>query len=381
VRLDADWLTAPATVAVMDALEAGGAQAWFVGGCVRDGLLGRAGGDIDIATDATPSRVSELAGAARLRCVPTGEAHGTVTLVSGGHPFEVTTLRRDVETHGRHATVAFTDRLEEDAHRRDFTMNALYASRDGSVTDPTGQGIADLLARRVRFIGDPHDRIAEDYLRILRFFRFHAWFADPDGGLDPAGLAASAEMADGIARLSRERIGAEMRKLLAAPDPAPAVAAMDHAGVLARILPGADARLLPVLIAIEGEAAPDPVRRLAALGGEEVQDRLRLSKAEARRLALLREGIGGNAGPGELGYRHGAGVAGDILLLRAAAAGHAPDPAAFADAEAGARAVFPVRAADLMPRHQGQALGEELARLEREWIASGFRLSARDLLS
>ncbi|MCU4652386.1 CCA tRNA nucleotidyltransferase [Roseibacterium sp. SDUM158016] len=381
MKLRAHWLDDPATVAVMEALERGGARAWFVGGCVRDGLLGREAGDIDIATDVVPGRVAEIAEGAGLRSVPTGEDHGTVTLVADHRPFEVTTLRRDVSTDGRRATVAYTDRLEEDAHRRDFTINALYASRDGTVLDPTGEGRDDLAARRVRFIGDPHDRIREDYLRILRFFRFHAWYADPDGGLDAAGLAASAEMAEGLSRLSRERVGAEMLKLLAAPDPAPAVAAMEASGVLARLLPGADARLLPVLVALEEDLAPDPIRRLAALGGENLADRLRLSRAQGRRLELLREGMGMGTGAGELGYRHGADMARDIVLLRAAAFGQAPDADALAEARAGADAVFPLRAADLLPDFQGPALGAELDRLERAWIASGFTLTAAELLS
>ncbi len=381
MKLATHWLDDPATVAVMDALARGGARAWFVGGCVRDGLLGAEAGDIDVATDAQPRRVAEMAAAAGLKCVPTGEEHGTVTLVSAHRPYEVTTLRRDVSTDGRRATVAYTERLEEDAHRRDFTINALYAERDGTVLDPTGEGKADLSARRVRFIGDPHDRIAEDYLRILRFFRFHAWYAEPAGGLDAAGLAASAEMAGGLSRLSRERVGGEMRKLLAAPDPAPSVAAMERSGVLGRILPGADARLLPVLAGTEADIPPDPIRRLAALGGEDVAERLRLSRAEAKRLAILREGMSETTPPGELGYRLGFGTARDILLLRAAMAGHGPDRDALAAAARGAAAVFPVRAVDLMPRFEGPALGEELARLERLWIRSGFRLTAEDLLT
>jgi poly(A) polymerase len=381
MKLHTHWLDDSATVLVMDALERGGARAWFVGGCVRDGLLGAEAVDIDISTDAQPRRVAEIAEAAGLKCVPTGEEHGTVTLVSEHRPYEVTTLRRDVETDGRRATIAYTERLEEDAHRRDFTINALYAERDGTVLDPTGEGKADLTARRVRFIGDPHDRIAEDYLRILRFFRFHAWYADPEAGLDAPGLAAASEMADGLSRLSRERVGAEMRKLLAAPDPAPAVAAMEMSGVLSRILPGADARLLPILVSLENGHRPDAIRRLAVLGGEDVAERLRLSRAEAKRLATLRTGMGEPTSPGELGYRHGLETARDVLLLRGTANGQPPDAEALSEAERGQAAVFPIRAADLMPDFKGPALGAELSRLERVWIGSGFRLSREELLS
>jgi poly(A) polymerase len=380
MRLKADWLDLPETRAVMAALAEAGARAWFVGGCVRDGLLGRRVEDIDIATDAPPERVTEIATAAGLRAVPTGIEHGTVTVIAGHRPFEVTTLRRDVATDGRRATVAFTDRTEEDAGRRDFTMNALYATAAGEVLDPTGEGLTDLAARRVRFIGAPRARIAEDYLRILRFFRFHAWYADPNAGLDGEGLAACAEMAEGLERLSRERVGAEMLKLLAAPDPAPAVASMAASGVLGRILPGAEARVLTVLTGLEGDVAADAIRRLATLGGEGVAERLRLSKAQARRLAALRDAMGETASAGELGYRLGLETARDALLLRASVFETPPVPEELAAASHGAEARFPLRAADL-PDLSGPALGAELARLERDWIGSGFALTKAELLA
>ena len=383
IRITGDWLTRPATQAVCRALVDGGAQALFVGGCVRNALLGAPVSDIDIATDAPPDRVMELAEAAGIRAVPTGIGHGTVTLVSGGIPHEVTTFRRDVATDGRRAVVAYARSVEEDAARRDFTMNAIYARPDGRIVDPLG-GLADLRARRVRFIGDAGDRIREDYLRSLRYFRFHAWYGDPEAGLDPEALAAIAAGLDGLSRLSRERIGAEMLKLLAAPDPAPAVAAMRTTGVLGRVLPGADDRHLAALVALERQAGaePDPLRRLAALGGgEDVAALLRLSRAQARRLEGLRQAAGSAMGAAELGYRLGGAAARDVLLLRAAMQGRPWDGEAAGAATRGARARFPVRAADLMPALQeGPALGAALKRLERDWIASGFSLSREDLL-
>jgi len=380
MKLSAEWLTTPGTRAVMDVLAMGGHGAWFVGGCVRNGLIGAPVHDIDITTDARPERVIELAEAAGIRPVPTGIDHGTVTLVSHHRPYEVTTLRRDLTTDGRRATVAFTDRLEEDAARRDFTMNALYAEADGTVLDPTGEGLADLEARRLRFIGRPEDRIAEDYLRILRFFRFHAWYADPEGGIDAEGLAACAAQSDGVARLSRERVGAEMKKLLTAPDPAPAVAAMAQSGVLAQTLPGAEARLLPLLVAIE-DLPPDPIRRLAALGGEDVAERLRLSKAERTRLETLQAELASATPPGALGFAYGAALAWDIVLLRAALFEAQLDPAAQSEITRGAAAIFPVKPADLMPDLQGPALGDALRAMETRWIASGFTLTRDELLA
>ena len=376
MRLAAEWLTHPGTIAVFDALA--DHQAWFVGGCVRNGLLRQAVDDIDIATDATPEMVMKRAEEAGLRAVPTGIDHGTVTLIAQDKPHEITTLRRDIETDGRHATVAFSTKLADDAARRDFTINALYATRDGDVIDPNGQGLADLRARAVRFIGDPGARITEDYLRILRFFRFHAWYADPDGGMDADGLAACAAHLDGLDRLAKERITAEVMKLLAAPDPAPSVASMEHSGVLAAILPGANARLLGWLMGNEGNAPPDPIRRLAALC--DAPD-LRLSKADAARHALYRAEMGGVTPPDALGYRHGAAQAGDIVTLRCVLVeGRAPTQEDFADVAKGAEAVFPVQAADLMPDLQGPALGARLKTLEQVWIDSGFTLSRDALL-
>ncbi|KPP89177.1 MAG: poly(A) polymerase [Rhodobacteraceae bacterium HLUCCA08] len=380
-RITEPWLTERASQAVCAMLTEAGHQAWFVGGCVRNALIGAPVSDLDISTDARPDRVMALADDAGFKSVPTGIDHGTVTIVAQGSVFEVTTFRKDVETDGRRAIVAFADRMEDDAHRRDFTMNALYAGPDGVVVDPLG-GLPDLAARRVRFIDDPHDRIREDYLRILRFFRFHAWYGDADGGLDANGLAACAELAEGVDTLSRERIGHEMRRLLAAPDPAPSVAAMVRAGILARVLPGASDPALGVLVHVEQQAGlvPDAMRRLAILGGEDVVTRLRLSRDEAKRRKTLIDGVADGQDAGELGYRQGADTALDILALRSALAGHEIDPVSAQDARFGAGQTCPVTASDLMPGLSGPALGRRLAGLESRWIASGFTLSRADLL-
>ena len=380
-RLQADWLTDPAAQAVCDMLENAGHAAFFVGGCVRNALIGAPVQDLDLSTDARPDAVMELAEAAGLKAVPTGLDHGTVTVVADGRPFEVTTFRRDVATDGRRATVAFANTIESDAARRDFTMNALYADARGVVHDPLG-GLPDLHARRVRFIGDPAGRIREDYLRILRFFRFHAWFGDTAGGLDADGVAACAEHAEGIEGLSRERIGHEMLRLLAAPDPAPAVAAMAQAGVLMRVIAGADPSVLPVLVHLEQEAGiePDPIQRLASLGGEDVAPALRLRKADARRRDRLRAAAFDGPEPAELGYRLGRQEGTAALLLRHAALGQPVEQAALQRLGAGAEQVFPVSAADLQPEFEGAALGAALRRLESDWIASGFTRTRTDLL-
>jgi len=238
-RITAPWLTSPDTARLFDLFTQHGFQLLCVGGCVRNSLFGVPVSDIDMASDARPDDVIRMAEAAQLRVIPTGIDHGTVTVISGGTSYEITTFRSDVDTDGRHATVAFSNDHIEDAKRRDFTFNALYVGRDGTVLDPV-QGLPDIAARQVRFIGDAQARITEDTLRILRFFRFFAWYGDPDGGIDPEGLAACAQGAEGLEGLSAERIGTEMIKLLSAPDPSRAIAAMQASGVLARVMPGAD---------------------------------------------------------------------------------------------------------------------------------------------
>ena len=379
MRILGDWLKQPGTQALCGALEAAGHRALFVGGCVRNALLGVPVADVDIATDARPETVTRLAEAAGLRVVPTGIEHGTVTVIAGGVAHEVTTFRRDVETDGRRAVVAFAQDVAEDAARRDFTMNALYADLRGDVLDPLG-GLPDLVARRLRFVGDAHQRIREDYLRILRFFRFHAHYGDPGEGMDAEALAASAELAEGVDGLSRERIGSEIRKLLAARDPAPAVAAMAQAGVLARVLPGSDARALAPLVHLEGDLPPRWQRRLAALGGHDVEERLRLSRADAAVLAALRDAVGRGWSPAALGWKLRAEGGRDAVLLRAALL-ESPLPQGWqAEVARGAGSMMPVSAADLMPGLQGAALGARLKETETRWLASDLRLTRADLL-
>ncbi|WP_339914998.1 CCA tRNA nucleotidyltransferase [uncultured Brevundimonas sp.] len=284
---DQPWLTSAATRAVFAALEAAGGPdcARFVGGSVRNALLGQAVADIDIATTLEPEAAFAAIRKAGLKAVPTGLAHGTVTAVSGHRPYEITTLRRDVSTDGRKATVAFTDDWSEDAARRDFRLNALYADLTGRIYDPTGEGVADALAGRVIFVGDPVVRIREDYLRILRFFRFYAWYGRDVP--DAAAMAACAAEVEGLARLSAERVSTELMKLLAAPDPHRAVQAMAATGVLAQLLPEAMAGTVFQRLC---DLTTDPVLRLAGLvpadadGLRALAVRLRLSNAVRDRL-------------------------------------------------------------------------------------------------
>lgn len=371
-RLAAPFLSDPGLRQVLAALEGGGHQALVVGGAVRNALLGEPVSDTDIATSAPPAETTRLAQAAGLRAVPTGIEHGTVTVLAHGRSYEVTTFRRDVRTDGRRAVVAFTDNMAQDAARRDFTMNALYADASGQVFDPVG-GLPDLAARRLRFVGDPRQRIAEDYLRILRFYRFLAWYGRE---ADLHALSACAELRGGLAGISRERIGHEMRKLLAAPDPSRALMLMAEAGVLSMVLPGADPSDLPELIAAEQDfgsgALPRWPRRLALLTADDAARDLRLSRDEARAQERIAQAL---ALPvAAAAYRLGRAPAAQSVLIRAAR-GTAP---AFGWCHAiahAAEARFPLSARDLMPDLSGPTLGQALQRAEDAFIASDFTLT------
>ncbi len=386
---DAGWLDAPALAHVLAVLNRDGEEARVVGGAARNALMGLPLSDIDIATTAVPEEVMRRAAAAGLKAVPTGIDHGTVTLVVDGAPFEVTTLRQDVETFGRKAKVAFGRDWKVDAERRDFTMNALSISPDGVVHDYVG-GLADLKARRVRFIGDPARRIVEDYLRILRFFRFQASYAH--GAPDAAGLHACIVARDGLRTLSRERVRAELMKLLVAPFAVPTLVVMAETGFIELLLGG-----VPLLasfanmIKVEEAAgvAPDAVRRLAAIGvfiaedAERLRARLRLFNAEHERLTAMAHrwwqlspelGEAAKALLYRLGPTH---YVDRVLIAWTRSPRGAADPAWRDLATLPARwtaPAFPLKSADLMARSvpKGPALGEALRAAEEAWIAAGF---------
>ena len=375
------WFKAPSAQKIMRLLEGAGHQTYFVGGCVRNDLLGREVKDIDIASAAPPETMMALAKEAGIQAVPTGIKHGTVTLIVDSKSYEITTFRRDLLTDGRHAKVAFSSDLKEDAQRRDFTMNALYATADGTILDPLS-GLEDLRAGRVRFINDADQRIKEDYLRILRYFRFSAWYGALSEGFDPGALAAITANLDGLNQLSKERIGAEMIKLLSAPDPSPSVAAMRATGVLNNILEGADDRLLSLFVHLEisNGLSPDPIGRLAVLGGQDVKHQLRLTNLQAKTFDILRECMSSTMPPHELGYRYGQHIAQMSIALRAAVFETQIMSSDLEAAIQGASAQFPLTGQDLTDRFEGVELGRVLKDCEAQWIASGFKLGKDDLL-
>jgi poly(A) polymerase len=387
---DAEWLVRPATKAVFAALAAHGFEARAVGGAVRNALLGRPVVDIDLATSARPEEVMAAAQAAGLAAVPTGVAHGTVTVIADHTPYEVTTLREDVETHGRHATVAFTADWAADARRRDFTINALYCAADGEVFDPLG-GYADLAGRRIRFIGDARARIREDYLRILRFFRFTAEYGE--GAPDAAGLAACVAEREGLAILSGERVRQELVRLLAARRGPELVVALQGYGLATYVLPIAPRPgLLRGLAEIEAalSLAPDPMLRLGALGvempedAERLRERLRLSNEEHAVLARTATDASmpgtemSEAGARALLYREGEAAYRQRVLIAWARSGEPPDNAVwharFALAERWRPPRLPVGGTDVMALGvpAGPRVGELLRALEAWWIAGDF---------
>lgn len=393
----AEWLQRHQTQRVLAMLSANGGAARVVGGAVRNELLGRPVADIDIATTLAPTEVIARAAHAGLRPVPTGLAHGTVTVVCEHHGFEVTTLREDVETFGRHATVAFTDDWEADARRRDFTINALYCDADGRLHDPVG-GYPDLIDGRVRFIGDPSARIGEDYLRILRLFRFHAQYGQT--GPEPADLAASVRLRSGLTALSRERIHGELMRLLVAPGAIATLTLMRGLGLLTLIVPAAPRiGVLQALATLEREFGrqPDAALRLAALAvgvredGERLATRLALSNAERQTLAAAADLMTATAGrpiavPAALSvkahvYREGNAAAERRVMLTAALAVAGDASTASRDwQEALTLAAtftaprFPLNGHDV--RARGIAAGPEygclLRAVEDEWIANDF---------
>jgi tRNA nucleotidyltransferase/poly(A) polymerase len=394
---NAAWLTSGVLPQLLAVLDRDGEEARAVGGAVRNGLLGVPVLEVDVATTAVPDEVVKRVTAAGFKAVPTGIEHGTVTVVIGKQPFEVTTLRKDIETYGRHAKVEFGRDWKADAERRDFTINALSVTRDGAVYD-YATGLDDLAHHRVRFIGEPENRIKEDYLRILRFFRFHANYGA--GHPDAAGLTACIAARKGLDQLSRERVRMEILKLLVAPHATATLAVMAYAGLLLLVLGGvpylADFENVAKVEAAVG-ATPDAVRRLGALGvviaedAERLWQKLRLTNNEHERLASMAEGwrrispaFGENTAKALL-YRLSVQHFTDHALVgwaRSEANAHdarwrelATLPQRWTAPE------FPLEAADLMKRGltQGPALGRALAAAERAWIAAGFTQERRAL--
>ena len=387
--LNADWLHAESTKTVIAALEAVRADCVrFVGGCVRNTIMARPVDDLDLATQLTPDETLKALETAGIRAIPTGIEHGTVTAIVDHKPFEITSLRRDVETDGRRAVVAFTEDWVEDAQRRDFRLNALYAAPNGEVFDPVGGGYEDAMAGRVVFIGDADQRLREDYLRILRFFRFNAWYG---AGIDAEGLAACQRQRGGLEKIAKERTWKELKKLLSAEMPRDAVIAMSKSGVLDEVLPehrGADGlhdlELTEQLTGVQ----PDPMLRLmallprSALAVQQTGQALRLSNDETARLTMwaadnLPEPVGMKSQ--ELRatlYWHGKQAVVDRAMLAGADVRDL-----LAAIRAWRRPDFPINGDDALAAGlKGRDIGEALSRVAKVWVESDFYLERENLL-
>lgn len=372
---------APDLCMIMGVLEDAGHAAHLVGGAVRDAIMGRPVKDLDVSTSARPHDVADLFQRKGFEVVPTGIDHGTLTVVVGGEGYEITTWRRDVACDGRRAVIAVADRLEDDAIRRDFTFNALYADLRGHVLDPTGLGVQDALDQKVRFVGDATARIQEDALRILRFCRFHAVLGLPITAGE--GADACRQQQAFLQDLSHERIGAEFLKIASAPRPGPVLSWMMETGVWEECLPderpdpgGVEEKLDRMdrfMKEIGHDSRLEP--RLALLLTRDQKDALRISKRISSKAVILRTAALSETSALELGYRHGLEDGRDILALRAALQGwgHLPSEV-LADLDLGAKhsGRFPVRAKDLDGSFTGRAIGQELKRQEREWLDARF---------
>ncbi|MCV9961318.1 CCA tRNA nucleotidyltransferase [Pararhizobium sp. BT-229] len=402
------WFSAPALTRVFDLLNADGGEVRVVGGAVRNSLMGLAVADIDMATTLLPEEVVARAKRAGIKSVPTGIEHGTVTLVVDGVPYEVTTLRRDVETDGRRAEVAFGTDWQVDAERRDLTINALYADAKGEVIDLVG-GLPDIEKRNIRFIGKAAERVAEDYLRVLRFFRFFAHYGS--GRPDADGLRACAQARSKLSGLSAERVWSELKKLLSAKDPGRALLWMRQAGVLTEILPesekwGIDA--IPALVVAEQAFGwePDPLLRLAAIIPPDAErldamsKRLRLSKSEAAYFSTWAKtprlpAVIADTAFDRLLYRHGAnGFAASLKLALASSRQKSEnDPSQMPEtarlqrllsrAEKWQKPVFPLTGADVLAAGipAGPRVGEILGELEEKWVDGNFNADRATLVA
>ena len=380
MKISADWLNNPSTRLVMERLVSRGYQAYFVGGCVRNTLLNIEATDIDIATSAHPKKVLEIMENAGLKALPTGIEHGTVTVVTDKRNYEVTTLREDIETDGRRAKVKFSKSIFEDAKRRDFSINAIYCELDGTILDPL-EGIADILGKRIKFIGDHYARIKEDYLRILRFFRFLALFGKEDETYEIE-IAALNDLRDGLDIVSAERKTGEILKLFAAPNLQYSILLMEKANISSKIFNSFNFKGLKNLKKLEDrlEIAPCAIRRLAAYTDDNLKSNLRFSNKLAKDHKVLREEATSQKDAAELSYRYNEKLALDSILVRSSLHGKEPTRNVFSRIKLGSVSKFPVKSSDLTEHFSGPKLGEMLAYLEQKWIDSDFTLSKERLL-
>ena len=379
----AKWRSTQTVKAVLDGVQELGKKIHFVGGCVRNELLGKdvAETDIDFATTAEPDEMVALAEAKGWDVQTRGKLFGTIMVIVDGTSFEVTTFRKDLKTFGRHAIVEYSEDIVEDAKRRDFTMNALYVDRDGVLIDPL-DGLHDLRNGIVRFIGNAEERIREDYLRMLRYFRMHAHYSKDKEAFDNAALKAIKSCALHACILSKERIGREVRRLLEADDPSRCLIKMEEVELLQELLPGSSTDAIGQLAKIQSKLGmkPSPSAWLALMQPRDVAEELRLSRSEETRINQIIRYFASAETAAELANKLGSDLAIDIVMTRAAIRNEIPESSVVETAERAASAKFPISAEDLMPDFAGPELGAELERLRSRWVESDFRMNRSELL-
>ena len=379
----AKWRSTQTVKAVLDGVQELGKKIHFVGGCVRNELLGKdvAETDIDFATTAEPDEMVALAEAKGWDVQTRGKLFGTVMVIVDGTSFDVTTFRKDLKTFGRHAIVEYSEDIVEDAKRRDFTMNALYVDRDGVLIDPL-DGLHDLRNGIVRFIGNADERIQEDYLRMLRYFRMHAHYSKDKETFDNAALKAIKSRALHACILSKERIGREVRRLLEADDPSRCLIKMEEVELLQELLPGSSTDAIGQLAKIQSKLGmkPSPSAWLALMQPRDVAEELRLSRSEETRINQIIRYSASAETAAELANKLGSDLAIDIVMTRAAIRNEIPESSVVETAERAASAKFPISAEDLMQDFAGPELGAELERLRSRWVGSDFRMKRSELL-
>ena len=380
MKISANWLRNSSTQSIMEILISDGHKAYFVGGCVRDTLFNLKTTDVDIATSAHPKKVLEIMEKAGLKAIPTGIDHGTVTVVADQQSYEITTFREDIETDGRKSKVKFSKSLKEDAKRRDFSINAIYCEHDGTILDPLG-GLADITEKRITFIGDPYERIKEDYLRILRFFRFAALFS-ANKKFREIEISALSDLKDGLDIISAERKSDEIFKLFAAPNLIFSISLMEKTNIISKVFHTYYFNSLATLQDIESryEISPCATRRLAVYTEDNLKLHLRFSNKIAKTHKILREEAKGPKRAAELSYRYNEKLALDIILVRASLQGTEFSKDVFNQIKLGSTVEFPINSSDLVEYFSGPKLGEMLTFLEQKWIESDFTLNKAKLL-
>ena len=377
-----NWVKDPDTKKITKMFIDKGHKIYFVGGCVRDSILGNPVTDIDMSTTALPDQITQIAKANSLRAIPTGIKYGTITIISNCKPYQITTFRKDATTDGRHAEVLYSNDMITDATRRDFTINALYADADGNVIDPL-KGINDLYSRIIKFIFNPKKRIIEDNLRILRFFRFHAWYGDPDKSLDPASLNACTYYKSKVATLSNERMGAEMKKIMSAPNPISSLEAMAMAVVLELVMPKASTSQLSSLLKLENKIQRGIhwTTRAAIMTSTDLKNIWKISKVDYKKLWNLQKLKVGKDKVSKISYLYGEEFSWQYAILKYVSLNKDIPKNICTEIKRGTNALFPIKSCELINDFKGPELGKRIKDLQHAWVNSDFSLTREELLN